>query len=50
MPIALAETEPGPVVSAVYGMHTNTEGQTCLLLPGLDLTQVPAAPPPQTGD
>lgn len=48
LPIALAEAGAGPVVSAVYGMHTNTEGQMCLLLPGLDLAQVPAATAPAT--
>jgi hypothetical protein len=41
LPIALAETGAGPVVSAIYGMHTNTAGESCFLLPGIDFAQVP---------
>lgn len=48
LPIALAETGAGPVVSAVYGMHTNTAGESCFLLPGLDLSQVPPIENPET--
>ncbi|QSE87886.1 hypothetical protein JWS13_04530 (plasmid) [Rhodococcus pseudokoreensis] len=47
LPIALAETGAGPVVSAVYGMHTNTAGEACILLPGLDLSQVPPLENPE---
>ena len=41
LPIALADTGAGPVVSAIYGMHTNTAGESCFLLPGIDIAQVP---------
>ena len=46
-PQATAATGPGTVFAAVYGTHTNAQGEQCLVLPGVntDIT-VPAAPAP----
>ncbi|NGP06674.1 hypothetical protein G6038_14530 [Rhodococcus sp. 14C212] len=41
VPIALLNTGPGTVVSAVWGPHQNAKGENCFLLPGIDLSQVP---------
>lgn len=42
-PAAVLETGAGLVASAVWGAHENSAGESCFLLPGLDLTDVPAA-------
>lgn len=44
LPIAASDTGPGTVVSAVFGLVRNAEGQTCLALPGLDVEQITEAP------
>ncbi|MEU5843151.1 hypothetical protein [Rhodococcus sp. NPDC047139] len=49
-PAIALETGEGLVVSAVWGAHENAGGQGCFLLPGLDLTNVPAAAPAPTPD
>ncbi|AYA25867.1 hypothetical protein SAMN02745947_03273 [Rhodococcus rhodochrous J3] len=45
-PAIALQTGDGLVVSAVWGAHQNSDGQGCFLLPGVDLTNVPAAPAP----
>ncbi|MFZ2526207.1 MAG: hypothetical protein WAX14_00935 [Rhodococcus sp. (in: high G+C Gram-positive bacteria)] len=44
IPVALVEPEAGTVVSAVWGMYQNAQGQNCFLLPGIDVATVPAEP------
>ncbi|NLV79064.1 MAG: hypothetical protein GXY65_06900 [Rhodococcus sp.] len=44
LPVNLVQTTPGTVVSAVFGLVQNTEGETCVVLPGIDVTDLPAAP------
>ncbi|MFD1810662.1 hypothetical protein [Rhodococcus gannanensis] len=35
-PKATVESGPGQVMAAVYGLYTDAEGQSCLLLPGVN--------------
>ena len=44
VPNALVEPEAGTVISAVWGMYENSDGENCFLLPGIDLAEVPAEP------
>lgn len=43
-PAVLVEPEGGTVVSAVWGMYENAKGQTCILLPGIDVAQLAGEP------
>ena len=43
-PSVALQTGEGLVVSAVWGAHRNAGGQDCFLLPGVDLSDVPAVP------
>ncbi|MBH0120105.1 hypothetical protein I0Q12_11520 [Rhodococcus sp. CX] len=47
-PAVVVETGEGLVVSAVWGTHENADGESCFLLPGFDLSDVPATPRPAT--
>jgi len=40
-PAVVLRTGEGLVVSVVWGDHRNSDGETCFLLPGVDITQVP---------
>lgn len=40
-PLVLADTGAGTVVSALYGLYENAQGEMCLLLPGITTDQVP---------
>jgi hypothetical protein len=44
-PATVVRTGEGLVVSTVWGGHENAAGEACFLLPGIDLTDIPAAPP-----
>lgn len=48
-PAQVVNTGAGLVVSAIWGGHQNAGGQSCFLLPGVDITDVPAVPDP-SGD
>ncbi|AEF42776.1 hypothetical protein [Hoyosella subflava] len=41
VPLALAETGPGMVISAVYGIYENAAGEMCGVIPGFTTDQVP---------
>ncbi|GGC70405.1 hypothetical protein GCM10011410_24040 [Hoyosella rhizosphaerae] len=41
-PLAMAETGPGTVLSAMFGLYENSRGETCVLLPGFTSDEVPA--------
>lgn len=41
-PAALLDTGAGTVASVVWGAHTNGLGENCFLLPGVDVSNVPA--------
>ncbi|MCW4352164.1 hypothetical protein ONR57_02495 [Hoyosella sp. YIM 151337] len=42
VPLTLAETGPGTVVSVVYGVYENAAGEMCGVIPGFTTDAVPA--------
>lgn len=45
VPHATGNTGPGRVVSVISGSYTNSKGQSCFLIPGFDISDVPAPAP-----
>lgn len=43
-PEATVTTGPGKVLAAIYGIYTNGEGETCVLLPGVSQNVAVPAP------